>query len=282
MYAAEETATPVKTATLAPASEEQIAALIRKLSSNGFAQRESALFDLAKMGELALPALEKAKASDDPETAWRAAAAVRMITWKVSPHLWARTGDLLEEYETAEPAIRERIVRIIRVAGDAEAVPVLRQVLRREPDRGVKQAAAVMLADLGSEGLAVLLDEGVEIAGLDPYDAAVHVLLGSSFLKDKNYKKAEEHYMKALEIEPEEYVAMYNLACVYALQKKNDPAILWLQKAVDAGYDDFSWMEKDTDLDGIRDDARYKEIIRKGPRAKEKPEPPEANPKSED
>ena len=274
LFAAEETA-PVKAAAVMPVTDEQVAALVKKLSSDAFALRESAMFDLAKLGDAAIPLLEKTQAGD-PETEWRVAAAARMIKWKVSPSLWARTGDLIEEYEAADPVVRERIVRILRFSGDADVVPVLRQVLRRESDRDVRQAAAIMLADLGSDGLAVLLEEGVEISGLDPYDAAVHVLLGNSFLKDKNYKKAEEHYLKALEIGPEEFIAMYNLACIYSLQKKNDLAIQWLQKAVDAGYDDFPWMEKDEDLDNIRNDARYKEIVRKGPKVKELPEAPPA------
>ena len=277
--AAEEPATPAKpTTSVVPASAEHVAALIRKLSHNDYALRESATLELIAIGEPALPALEKARQSADPETAWRADSAARLIRWRITPELWARIGDLMEEYESAPPHVRERIVRILRTSGGDAAIPALRQIIRKESADEVKQAAALMLADLGSKGLAVLVEEGVQIAGLDPYDAAVHVLLGNSFLSDKNYRKAEEHYLKALEIEPEEYIAMYNLACIFSLQKKIDRAIEWLQKAVDAGYDDFGWMEKDTDLDNLRDDPRYKEMVRRGPKAKPgqgQPEEPE-------
>jgi len=281
--AEEPAATPVKSTTaMAPATDEQVAALIRKLSLADYAQREAATLELIAAGEPALPALEKARQSSDPEVAWRAESAARLIRWHVSPELWARIGDLMEEYESAPPHVRDRIVRILRTSGDTAAIPVLRQVLHKETADDVKQTAALMLADLGSKGLAVLVEEGVQIAGLDPYDAAVHVMLGNSFLNDRNYRKAEEHYLKALDIEPNEYIALYNLACVYSLQKKIDRAIEWLQRAIDAGYNDFGWMEKDTDLDNLRDDPRYKEIIRLGPKVKDEPEnPPDDVPNDE-
>jgi len=280
MTAAEEPATPVKSTTaVVPATDEQlsaqIAALIRKLTHNDYALRESATLELIAAGEPVLPALEKARQSPDPEVAWRADSAARLIRWHVSPELWARIGDLMDEYESAPPHVRERIVRIIRTSGDTASVPILRQIIHKETAGDVKQTAALMLADLGSGGLAVLVEEGVQIAGLDPYDAAIHVLLGNSFLGDRNYRKAEEHYLKALEIQPAEYIAMYNLACIFSLQKKIDRAIEWLQKAVDAGYNDFGWMEKDTDLDNLRDDPRYKEMIRLGPKAKDGQDQPE-------
>ena len=64
---------------------------------------------------------------------------------------------------------------------------------------------------------------------------------------------------------------MYNLACVRSLEKKIDEALEWLRKAVDAGYDEFEWMEQDTDLDNIRQDERYKDILRKGAKAGKNP-----------
>jgi len=269
--ASEQSATTPQTTTRAPALHEQAQRLIEELAAEDYAVRESATVKLMEMGGRALPSLEKAEKSADPEVAWRAAAAARMIRLRIGPELWSMVAGLVEEFEEADPTGRERIVRILRTIGDKKAIPALRQVLRTDSSEPVKRAAAIMLADLGSEGLAVLMEEGVKIAGLDPYDAGVHVLIGNSFLNDGNYGKAQEHYMKALELEAANYIAMYNMACVRSLQKKIDQAIEWLRKAVDAGYDDFEWMEKDPDLDNIREDAGYKEILRKGPKTRERP-----------
>jgi tetratricopeptide (TPR) repeat protein len=246
--------------------DQQAERLVQELGDDDYAVREDATTKLIEMGEAALPLLKQAEGSADLEVAWRAEGAARMIRWRVSPELWSTFGDLVEEFEQADPSVRERIVRIMRTVGDQRAIPVLRQVLRADCREAVKQVAAIMLADLGSEGLAVLMEEGVEIAGLDPYDAAVHVLIGNSFLNEGNYEKAEDHYGTALKLEPENFIALYNMACVRSLQKRIDEAIEWLQKAVDAGYDEFEWMEKDEDLDNIREDERYKEILKRGPK----------------
>lgn len=270
-HAAEQPGAATPTAAQASVLDEQVALLIQELSHDDYAVRSAATVKLIDVGARALPALEKAEKTGGAETAWRAADAARMIRWGVSPELWSTVGDLIEEFELADPTVRERIVRIVRIVGDEQAIPVLRQVLRADCTDPVKQTAAIMLADLGSEGLAVLMEEGVEIAGLDPYDAGVHVLIGNSFLNEKKYKKAEKHYLKALELEADNFIALYNMACVRSLEKKADKAIEWLQKAVDAGYDDFEWMEQDTDLDNIRGDERYKEILRRGPKTRKEP-----------
>jgi len=255
--------------------DQQAQRLIGELSDENYAVRESATIKLIEMGDPALPMLKKAEESDDPEVAWRAAAAARMIRHRISPELWSKVGDLVEEFEESDATGRERIVRILRTVGEKEAIPPLRQILRTDPSEQVKRTAAIMLADLGSEGLAVLIEEGVQIAGLDPYDAGVHVLIGNSFLSEGNYARAEEHYVKALGLEADNYIAMYNMACVRSLQKKIDQAIEWLRKAVDAGYDDFEWMEKDPDLDNIREDEGYKAILRKGPKPRKAPPGPQ-------
>ena len=273
LLAGEAPATPTPAART-HAKDEQIARLVADLSSGKYELRETATAALIELGAPALPALAKAANSEDPEAAWRAAAAARMINWGVTPALWSRLGDLIEQFEKTDATERERIVRIVRTCADEQAIPVLRQVLRKEQDDYVKQAAAVMLADLGSAGLAVLVEENVPIAGLGRQDPRVHLMLGNSFLSEKNYRRAEHHYQKVLDAEPDNQIALYNMACVKAIEKDSAKAIEWLQKAIDAGYDDFEWMEKDTDLDNIREDEQYKELVRQGPKTRKKPEQP--------
>jgi len=252
--------------------EVEIQRMIRNLADDDYTVRETATAALVDTGENAIPYLEKAAESSDAEVAWRTRAAIHMIRWKVSPAIWSRIGGLMQYFEQADTATRERIVRIVRMTADEDAIPVLRRMLRLDEDAAVKRAAAIMLADLGSEGLAALVEEGVEVTGLDPYDAAVHVIIGNSFLSDGKYEKAAMHYRKALELEPGNYIALYNMACVRSLGKNIDEAIEWLEKSIEAGYGDFEWMEADTDLDNIREDERYREILRRGPRPKLLPE----------
>jgi tetratricopeptide (TPR) repeat protein len=61
---------------------------------------------------------------------------------------------------------------------------------------------------------------------------------------------------------PADPTAHYNLACRYALLKQPDHAIGSLRKAVELGYRDFSFMEEDHDLDSIRKDPRFRQLVK--------------------
>ena len=56
-------------------------------------------------------------------------------------------------------------------------------------------------------------------------------------------------------------VAYYNIACCRSLQGKTKAALDAFAKALDAGYDDFDHLEKDTDLDPIRKDPRFVQLL---------------------
>jgi predicted Zn-dependent protease len=58
---------------------------------------------------------------------------------------------------------------------------------------------------------------------------------------------------------PEDPLVHYNLACSLALAGQLESALNTLKKAVQMGYRDFAWMEKDSDLDAIRSMASYQE-----------------------
>lgn len=100
------------------------------------------------------------------------------------------------------------------------------------------------------------------------------------FLEDRALEEAEADYKHAIDLilkEPEEkrrqYTdqlqgAYYNLACAYSIGEKIDDAFEALGKAIDAGYDNFDWMQKDADLENVRKDARFQELLkRKKPEA---------------
>ena len=73
---------------------------------------------------------------------------------------------------------------------------------------------------------------------------------------------------KLVAIRPEDPTAHYNLACRYALLKQPDLALVTLRKAIELGYRDFRYMEEDRDLDSIRKDPRFRQLLREFRRAK--------------
>jgi hypothetical protein len=49
----------------------------------------------------------------------------------------------------------------------------------------------------------------------------------------------------------------YNLCCVYSLLNNKSSAILYLKKAIDAGYNDYRHVQTDTDLDNVRKEKAF-------------------------
>ena len=67
--------------------------------------------------------------------------------------------------------------------------------------------------------------------------------------------------MGALEVDPDFADAYYNMACIYSLTKKVPLAIRYLNIAVLNGYVEHAAMEQDPDLDNLRKDPGYQEIL---------------------
>jgi len=53
----------------------------------------------------------------------------------------------------------------------------------------------------------------------------------------------------------------YNLACLASIDGNTDEAFDWLGSSIDAGYCDVEWMAEDADLDPLRGDDRFVELI---------------------
>jgi tetratricopeptide (TPR) repeat protein len=56
-------------------------------------------------------------------------------------------------------------------------------------------------------------------------------------------------------------IVRYNLACTYSLLGRLDDALEALTTAVAMGYNDFSYMQQDPDLDNLRADPRYADLL---------------------
>ncbi len=66
---------------------------------------------------------------------------------------------------------------------------------------------------------------------------------------------------KALELNPGDSLMMYNAACMYARLGETKLAAKTLKDAVAAGQEDFEWIKRDSDLDSIRNEPDYIEMM---------------------
>jgi tetratricopeptide (TPR) repeat protein len=67
---------------------------------------------------------------------------------------------------------------------------------------------------------------------------------------------------RLVRLRPRDALAHYNLACSFALLKRPDQSLKTLRRAVELGYRDFRYMREDHDLDSIRHDPRFRQLLR--------------------
>jgi len=98
-----------------------------------------------------------------------------------------------------------------------------------------------------------------EVLKDEPANGRAWYLLGMSLHSLGKYEQAIAAFEKNLGI-VQNPNSMYNIACGYARLNKTDKAFEWLEKALNGGAAVFVNLEKDNDLDNLRQDARFKKM----------------------
>ncbi len=96
---------------------------------------------------------------------------------------------------------------------------------------------------------------------LDPDNYWAFYLLGDSYTTLGRYDEAVAELERAIRIDSENQYALTALARVHSLRGDNDMAIEYLSRAVDRGYADYDYVKNDSDMDNIRDDWRFEQIL---------------------
>jgi len=89
------------------------------------------------------------------------------------------------------------------------------------------------------------------------------VLLGDAYTRKGEFQKGLELDLRLSRIKPENKLIRYNLACSYALTGQKEKAFNSLTKAVELGYRDIEHLRQDHDLDALKGDPRFQNIIKK-------------------
>ena len=74
-------------------------------------------------------------------------------------------------------------------------------------------------------------------------------------------ERSMEWAARALEADPEEPIVLYNVACTYCHLGEYEKAIDCLDDAVTFGMGQKEWFEHDSDLDPLRDNPRFQELL---------------------
>ena len=87
-------------------------------------------------------------------------------------------------------------------------------------------------------------------------------VMGNNLTLKGRYAQGLQIDKRLVQLRPKDPLAHYNLACSYALLNRPDQALKTLRRAVELGYRDFRYMREDRDLDSIRHDPRFRQLLR--------------------
>jgi tetratricopeptide (TPR) repeat protein len=86
--------------------------------------------------------------------------------------------------------------------------------------------------------------------------------LGDCYTKKGLYEKGLYIDLRLTKLLPQDPVVHYNLACSYSLLGIIDEAIQSLENAIKLGYNDFEYIDKDKDLENVKNDDRYLNLLK--------------------
>lgn len=95
----------------------------------------------------------------------------------------------------------------------------------------------------------------------DPSYPDVIELLGGLYTQQGRIADGLRMDRRLVRLQPENATAHYNLACSLALMKRRAEALRTLRRAIELGYDDRAWMERDGDLAGLHDSPEFRELL---------------------
>ena len=151
---------------------------------------------------------------------------------------------------------------------DVEAVDLLKKAIELNPDFHTAYTDLKMVYErLGEKGkyreiLNKLLELVPKYLSKHPDDARSHIYYATDLAQAGRNEEAKAEAAKALELSPGDPLMLYNAACCYARMNENKLAIDALRDSMNAGLEDIEWTKRDPDLEGIRNEPGYIELMK--------------------
>lgn len=151
---------------------------------------------------------------------------------------------------------------------DKEAQQYLNKVIEINPDFYVAYSDLLMIYERLNEkqNYDQLLKTELEVYPRYlmqfPDDSRACMFYAIALAQVDKIEEAKIQASKALELNPNDSLMLYNAACFHSRIGDIDRAVNLLKKSVEAGHQDYEWFKRDTDLDNIRNEAGYIEVMR--------------------
>jgi tetratricopeptide (TPR) repeat protein len=86
-------------------------------------------------------------------------------------------------------------------------------------------------------------------------------VLGQALTRTGRHQEALESDLRLSSLKPRDPVVFYNLACSYSNLVNLDGAFDALRRAFELGYNDYPHLLRDPDLENVRRDRRFKQLL---------------------
>ncbi len=97
---------------------------------------------------------------------------------------------------------------------------------------------------------------------LHPDDARGHIFFAVALVRSGRIEEAKVKATRAIELSPNDPLMFYNAACFYATIGDKAAALQTLKRALSSGYGFHEWTKRDPDLDSIRSEPEYIEMMK--------------------
>ncbi len=96
----------------------------------------------------------------------------------------------------------------------------------------------------------------------EPTNSKLYYKRGCTYQELFLFSSAMDDFIKVVELEPGNITACYALAGVASLSLNKEYAIFWLERAFDAGFNDYQRVLKDPAFKNIRSMDKFKQLMR--------------------
>lgn len=96
---------------------------------------------------------------------------------------------------------------------------------------------------------------------LNPDDARAWYMTANGLVALGDRERGREYAERALLMRPDDSMLLYNVGCIYSLLGEVDKAIECLGKAAAKGQTQRGWYEHDSNLDPVRGDPRFQQLL---------------------
>jgi non-specific serine/threonine protein kinase len=156
---------------------------------------------------------------------------------RVTKDNWARAVELFEQ----AAAVRPEDYQALLLAADFYEKLGQPDKMRSAIERGVERA-----------------DRALE---LNPQDARALYLSAIQLWRLGKQDEARARAHRALALGPDEPPILYNMACFFSVAGETEQALDCLERALKANFGLMEWIERDPDLDNLRGETRFQELL---------------------